>query len=331
MSLYRALTVHADSSGSISRELQMLGTESLPANDLLIKVEYSVLNYLDALALDGQLKPAHYPFVPGIDAAGIVVSSNTQAFSPGDEVIVTGFDMGMKVHGGMGGYISVPAGWAIHVPMGLDMRSSMAYGSAGIAAGIGVFDLKNTGVLPGKHKVAVTGASCGAGAVATAIMAAYGYEVSAFVSNPKELESYVTRLGACSVESMDKFTTSRDKRLMPAEYDGAFDTMGGETLNAVLKYMNRNSTVVFAGSNKYDEIYISPAPFLNRAVNMLGVNTIGASVEMKAKVWQMIASEWKIPQIDWLCTEISLSEVEAYLPMVLSKEIKGQLIINHSI
>ncbi len=330
MNVYRAVVAQQDQSKKTYYEQVTLNVNDLPAGDLLIKVRYTALNYSDALVLSGGEESIGYPLVPGVDAAGTVVSSKVSYFQEGDEVLVTGFDLGLKIPGGFGGYISVPADWALPVPIGYDLKSCMILGSAGVAAGIGSMDLANTGLAPDKHKLAVTNASCDLGAVAAALLATQGYKVSAYIDDLNDRD-YVQKLGVDNVCPMSQLENLKNKQLETPLYDGAFDTAGGNALSSLLKIMNPNSTVVVAGGQSSMSLNTSLMPFLYRGVNLIGVNALSCSLKIKRTAWQRLSSDWRIPQLEWLCTEISFDELPDYVPLLLRGKVKGRIIINHSL
>ena len=171
MNVFCAILVQQDSSKNPFYEPVMLSLNNLPDNDILIKVHYTALNYIDALILSGKKEEINYPIVPGIDAAGVVVSSKVAQFHEGDEVLLTGLELSTKSPGGFSSYISVSADLVLPVPIGYNLKSCMILGSAGITAGLGAMDFGNTGLKPNEHKLAVTNASCDLGAVTAALLA----------------------------------------------------------------------------------------------------------------------------------------------------------------
>jgi putative YhdH/YhfP family quinone oxidoreductase len=328
MASYRALSVNRTNE-TVYCDQVMLDSDNLPMADLLIEVKYSALNYFDALVMSGAFD-VEYPITPGLDAAGIVVQSNSGQFQEGDEVIVNGSGLGVTLHGGLGGYIAVNADMAIALPVGLSMQTAMTLGTAGIATAIGVMDFMNSGVLPKEHKMAVTGASFGTGAVATAVLSSIGYDVTAYVQDMKETGDYVKRLGAKKCLPIESLYAAKDMKYADAPlYDGVFDIMGGETLACAIKHASNNSTIVVAGYDREPQLATTLYPFLDRGINLMGANAIWCSPQVKRKAWQHLASDWRIPQLEWLCTEVALSEVDDYIKIVLEKKAKGRVIINH--
>ena len=330
MNMYCAVMAQLDSNKKAFYKQVMLNLNDLPENDLIIKVNYSALNYIDALILSGRESDINYPVVPGVDAAGTVVSSKSPQFRKDDEVFVTCMDVGAKCPGGFGGYISAPASCAFPVPMGYNLKSCMTLGSTGIVAGVGAMDLANTGLKPNEHKIAVTNASCDLGAVTAALLAVQGYDVTAYVYDQND-EDYALKLGVANVLPMSQLENTKNKTLEAPLYDGAFETVGGAALSAILKLMNPNSTVVIAGGRNDMTLNTSLMPFLSRGVNLIGINTMSCSLKMKRAIWQKLSSEWLIPQLEWLCTEISFDELANYVPLLLQGKVKGRVVINHQL
>ena len=191
---YKALVVNETASG-FQTTIDELNTDGLPAGELLIKVRYSSLNYKDALSANGNRGVTkRYPHTPGIDAAGGVVESETADFAPGDEVLVTGFDLGMNTPGGFGEYIRIPQTWALKMPEGLSMKDAMALGTAGLTAGLSVYRLSSL-VKQDAGIIAVSGATGGVGSLSLGILKRAGYRTAAITRKPEQ-EPYLTDLGA---------------------------------------------------------------------------------------------------------------------------------------
>src|ERR1039457_931729 len=177
---FNAMIVEKSEPRKFIREIRNRSIGDLPAGDLMVKVHYSSLNYKDALSATGRPGVTrHYPHTPGIDAAGVVIESDNGAFSPGNNVFVTGYDLGMDTDGGYGQYIRIPSEWALPLPSGLSLRESMILGTAGFTAGLSVHKLVQSGLQPGDGDILVTGATGGVGSIAVAILAKAGYRVVA--------------------------------------------------------------------------------------------------------------------------------------------------------
>jgi len=184
---FSAMVVEESEPRKFIRGIRNRNIDDLPAGDLLVKVHYSSLNYKDALSATGRPGVTrHYPHTPGIDAAGVIIESAGSAFAPGDNVIVTGYDLGMDTAGGYGQYIRIPSEWAVALPAGLSLRESMILGTAGFTAALSVWKLQQNGVQPGVGDILVTGATGGVGSIAVAILARAGYRVVAATGKAAE-------------------------------------------------------------------------------------------------------------------------------------------------
>jgi len=221
---YKALVVE-EINGEFTQNIKILDTDWLPQGDLLIQVKYSSINYKDALSATGNKGVTkNYPHTPGIDAAGIVVSSDSGLFSAGDEVIVSGYDLGMNTAGGFGEYIRVPAEWAVKLPEGLTLKESMIIGTAGFTAGISLTRLTEL-VKPADGKIIVTGATGGVGSVALSLLSKLGYQTVA-VSGKEAEYPFLYQLGAGEIISRSEFQEPEKRPILSARYAGGIDTVG---------------------------------------------------------------------------------------------------------
>ena len=184
---FKAMVVQETAAGTYTRRIAEKSLDDLPAGEVLVRVHYSSLNYKDGLSATGHRGVTkHYPHTPGVDAAGVVEESHSEAFQPGDQVIVTSYDLGMNTPGGFGQYIRVPAGWVVPLPENLSLKESMAYGSAGLTAGFCIFKLQEHGITPDQGEILVTGATGGVGSFAVAMLARIGYQVIAVTGKMDE-------------------------------------------------------------------------------------------------------------------------------------------------
>ena len=196
---FKALVVSETPEKTFTREIRERALADLPAGELIIEVKYSSLNYKDALSATGNKGVTRkYPHTPGIDAAGVIVDSTTRLFNVGDEVTVTGFDLGMNTSGGFGQYISVPALWATKLPQGLSLRDSMGHGTAGLTAALCIIRLMASGLTKESGEVLVTGATGGVGSIAVAILAKLGFNIVAATGKASE-HDFLKQLGAQSI------------------------------------------------------------------------------------------------------------------------------------
>ncbi len=325
---YNALVVQEIGSDAYSREVHSRSIRDLPDGDLLIRVHYSSLNYKDALSASGNRGVTrHYPHVPGIDAAGVVEESSSHDFRPGDQVIATGFDLGMNTSGGYGQYIRIPAEWALHCPQSLSLRQSMIYGTAGFTAAQSVEKLVNHPVLPEQGKILISGATGGVGSIAVSIMAKLGYSITA-VSGKPEAEGFLTKLGANEIISREQAANSSGKPLLKEKWAGVIDTVGGEILATAIKSTGYGGAVTCCGNVSSPELPLTVYPFILRGVSLLGIDSAKCPLHNRQRIWQKLAGEWKIENLDSLATECTLHELPAIIEKMLQGRQTGRVIVN---
>ncbi|AKX46580.1 quinone oxidoreductase [Thiopseudomonas alkaliphila] len=299
----------------------------LPEGELLIKVEYSCLNYKDALSASGNRGVTkHYPHTPGIDAAGTVVESSVADFQPGTEVIVTGYDLGMNTAGGLAGYIRVPAAWAIKRPVGLTAQQAMSYGTAGLTAGLCINKLLKAGLMPEQGTVLVTGATGGVGSIAVALLSKLGFKVAAVTGKAEQAE-WLQSLGAEQVLSREQLAEGLNKPLLRPLWAGVVDTVGGDLLFNAIKALNYGASAACCGLTAGVNFDASVLPFILRGVNLLGVDSVELPLAEKQAVWDKLATEWSVPALEQLVTEISLEQVPAAISQILSGLHTGRMLV----
>jgi putative YhdH/YhfP family quinone oxidoreductase len=325
---YNALVVEETSPNSFTREIKSKNISDLPAGDLLIRVHYSSLNYKDALSASGNRGVTrHYPHVPGIDGAGVVEESTSTEFKPGDKVVITGFDLGMNTSGGYGQYIRIPAEWAIHCPDNLTLRESMTYGTAGFTAAQSVNKLINHPVLPEQGKILISGATGGVGSIAVSIMAKLGYSITA-VSGKQEAKEFLTNIGATEIISRQQAADSSGKLLLKEKWAGVIDTVGGEILVTSIKSTAYGGIITCCGNVASPELPLSVYPFILRGVSLLGIDSAKCPIHIRQKIWQKLAGEWKIENLDSLVTECKLPELSGIIEKMLHGQQTGRVIVN---
>jgi alcohol dehydrogenase len=300
----------------------------LPAGDVLIRVEWSSLNYKDALSASG--KPGvtrNYPHTPGIDAAGVVVSANDGLWQAGDRVIVTGYDLGMNTAGGYGQYIRVPADWVVKMPPSIDSRYAMLLGTAGLTAALCIESLLNTGLSPEQGEVLVTGASGGVGAVAVALLAMQGFTVVAGTGKADAVE-WLKALGADSVIDRDELRAGGSKVLLKPRWAGVVDTVGGDILVNALKALQYGASAACCGMAASGEMNGSVFPFILRGINLLGVDSVELPLDLKQQTWNLLANEWHLEQSDrLLAAETSLADLPQWFPRILAGQVRGRVLV----
>lgn len=298
--------------------------KDLPEGDVLINVKYSSLNYKDALSASGNKGVTrNYPHTPGIDGAGIVVKSNTDKFEVGEEVLVTGYDLGMNTSGGFSEYISVPSGWVVKLPKDLSLEESMAYGTAGFTAALSVYKLINGGVKPEHGEILVTGATGGVGSVAIALLSHLGYEVIAATGKSEERDMLLS-IGAKDIIDRNEINDESGRILLKSRWAGVIDTVGGNMLATSIKSAKYNGVVTCCGNVASHELIINVYPFIIRGVSLLGVDSVNCDMDTRLNVWNKLATEWKINN---RVEVITLEEVSDKIDLMLKGKHKGRTII----
>lgn len=327
--LFKALFIN-EQDGKFKKEINELSLDQLPQHELLIRVSYSSINYKDALSAAGNKGVTRqYPHVPGIDAAGVVVKSASELFAEGDEVLVTGFDLGMNTWGGFGEYISIPAAWALPLPAGMSLKESMSFGTAGLTAGLSVYQALNAGISPENGEIVVSGGTGGVGSLATAILAKNGFSV-AVVSGKREDAFLLDVLGAKKVISREVFTETYNKKPLSAPvFAAGIDTVGGAVLSGMLKATHYGGIVTACGMVASNDLATSIFPFILRGVTLAGIDSVQAPMELRKKVWALLASSWKPLRLDEMIQEISLADLPEKLEAILEGKAKGRYVLAH--
>lgn len=329
MSSYKALVVH-DQDGEFVREIEEKNTDDLPEGDVLIRVAYSSLNYKDALSATGNKGVTrNYPHTPGIDAVGEIVESKDEAWSVGERVIVTGYDLGMNTSGGFGQYIRVPKHWLVKLPNTLTPKESMAYGTAGFTAALSVFRLLEAGVTPDQGDVLVTGATGGVGSLAVGILAQEGFNVVAATGKLSETD-YLTHLGAKEIVSRSDVTDESNRPILSSRWAGVIDTVGGKMLETALKTTQYGGTVTCCGLVASPELQTTVFPFILRGVRLIGIDSVLCPMNIRQKIWDKLATTWKISTLNSVMTDCSLTELSDQIDNILNGQIKGRVVINLS-
>lgn len=325
-----ALVVRETDDGRFTREIETRQLSALPDNDVLIRVEYSSLNFKDALSATGVKRvTAEFPHTPGIDAAGSVVESRDAAFAAGDQVLVTGYDLGMNTDGGFGEYIRVPAKWVVKRPSGLTSREAMIYGTAGFTAALSVLKLQQHGVVPGKGPVLVTGASGGVGSLAVAMLAKAGYRVVA-VSGKPESHPLLRTLGAEAVIPRQEMDDQTGKMLLKPRWAGVVDTVGGNILATAIKSTDYLGAVTACGWVAGAEVPTNMYPFMIRSVQLLGVDSVQCPMETRLAVWRKLATDWKSGHLEAVCHEVDLAGVSPLVDDILKGGLTGRTLVKVS-
>lgn len=325
---FKALVVRETSNGEFKKSIDQRSVSDLPENDLLIEVHYSSLNYKDAMSASGNKRiTKHYPHTPGIDAAGVVVSDKSGTFNEGQEVVVFGYDLGMNTAGGLGQMIAIPADWALPCPEALSLKEAMIYGTGGLTAALSVQKLERMGAKPEDGAVAVTGATGGVGSISIAILSQLGYEVIAFSGKPEQSD-YLKELGASEVRHRDSINEIGDKPVGRELWANAIDTIGGDYLANLLKQTKAGGAVTSCGLAGGAEFTMTVLPFITRAVSLLGIDSVYIPLANKKAIWQRVATDMKLPNLEQYAEEITLEQTPEYLERFIDSKTVGRYVVN---
>ena len=311
-----------------SVEIEKLTLQDLPEGEVLIRVHYSGVNYKDSLACipNGNIVNT-YPFVPGIDLAGVVISSEDSRFKEGDEVIATSYEIGVSHFGGYSEYARIPAQWIVPLPKGLTLKEAMIIGTAGFTAALSVQRLEENHLSPEKGKVLVTGATGGVGSFAVSILSTLGYEVEASTGKESEQE-YLKKLGATSTVSREEVFDGKIRALGKQKWAAAVDPVGGEPLASLLSQIQYGGSVAASGLTAGTKLPTSVFPFILRGVNLLGIDSVYCPMETRLKVWDRLASDFKPANLEELIQqEVTLQQLPDVLPTLLKGEARGRNIV----
>lgn len=325
---FRAMLVEQAEGGKFIRQITHRSLDDLPEGEVLVKVRYSSLNYKDGLSATGHRGVTkNYPHTPGVDASGVVEESLSDAFSPGDQVIVTSYDLGMNTPGGFGQYIRVPADWVVPLPDNLSLKESMAYGSAGLTAGFCILKLQEHDVTPNRGEILVTGATGGVGSFAVAMLAQIGYQVVAATGKMDE-KQFLIDLGAKEVISRSEATDTTGKPLLKGRWAGVVDSVGGEILSTAIRSTKLHGAVTCCGNVASPDLHVNVYPFILRGISLVGIDSQSCPMTFRRRTWEKIANEWKLPDLDRQTSQCSLEELDDEIDRILAGKQKGRVIVD---
>ncbi len=327
---FKALWIEEIEDGTFSRSIKEVPITALPEDEVLIKVHYSSLNYKDGLSASGNKGVSrYYPFIPGVDAAGIVETDDSETFKPGQKVIITGYDLGMNTFGGFGEYIRVPANWVVPLPDKLSLFESMVYGTAGYTAAYGVRRLQRELLTPDSGPVLVTGATGGVGCMAVFQLAQLGFEVIAATGKP-ERERELKALGATTVVHRDEVYPDKIRLLNTGRFAGAIDTVGGKMLAALIPQIQPDGAIACCGNILGHELNTNIYPFILRGLSLLGIDSGITKMPLRLRIWEDIAEISTAFPREWIKT-VGLSDLEKEIDLILAGKQAGRVILQHSV
>jgi acrylyl-CoA reductase (NADPH) len=317
-----------DENGRSAGRLVELEPGDLADGEVLLRTRYSSVNYKDALAATGAGKiMRHLPCVGGVDAAGVVESSGDDRFRAGDQVLVTGYGMGVSHDGGFSEYVRVPAEWVVPLPQGLSLFDAMALGTAGFTAALAIHRLEQNELAPDKGKVVVTGATGGVGSLAIQMLAQLGYHVVAVTGKDAE-HGYLKGLGAAEILPRSAIDLASKRPLESAQWAGAMDAVGGATLAWLIRTMGQEGAIASFGNAGGAELETTVFPFILRGVKLLGVDSAATAMPLRREIWRRLASDLRPAQLRFVTRTIGLSQLAAACREMVQGGAHGRIVVD---
>ncbi len=328
---YRGLVVEQNEPRIYTRRIVERTSVSGQQGEVVIQVRHSAVNYKDALSATGHPGVTRqFPHIPGIDAAGYVLSAPSGKWQPGQEVLVTGFDLGMETDGGWGEQICVPESWVIPLPAGLTTRTAMALGTAGFTAALSIQTLENAGLTPLSGEVLVTGATGGVGSLAVAMLAKSGYQVMA-LSGKADKEAFLYGLGAKAVLTRDELLQNQERPLLKERFAAVVDVVGGDVLAAALKATSYGGAVTCCGLVGSFELNLNVYPFILRGVSLFGIDSVHYPADKRPALWQRMANSYLPEHLEAVITDITLEQLEPAIHGILNGQTSGRIVVHHQL
>ena len=325
--MFKALVVNK--SPDFAVELREVDDDFLPEGDVTIDVDYSTINYKDALAITNRSPVVrNWPMIVGVDGAGIVRESSHPAWQPGDRVILNGFGVGETHKGCLAQRARLKGDWLVRMPAGFTARQAMAIGTAGYTAMLCILALEKHGVSKDDGEILVTGATGGVGSVAIALLAKLGYTVVA-ATGKAEQEPYLRSLGASSVVARDSLTTA-GKPLQKERWAAAVDTLGSHALANTCAQMRYGGAVAACGLAQGADLPVTVMPFILRGVALLGVDSVMAPLTLRQQAWDRLARDLPRDLLDAMTTEITLPDVQKAAADMMAGKISGRIVVRTS-
>jgi acrylyl-CoA reductase (NADPH) len=324
--MYKALQIDKNEAG-YRASIQTLGDDNLPEGDVTVRVDYSTLNYKDALAITGKSPVVRkFPLVAGIDFAGTVEHSSHAMWQAGDKVVLNGWGVGETHSGGLAQRARVKGDWLVALPASLNTRQAMAIGTAGYTAMLCVMALEHHGLKPASGDILVTGANGGVGSVAIALLSKLGYHVVASTGRMHEADS-LKQLGAAAV--IDRAELSAPgKPLAKERWAGVVDAVGSHTLVNACAGTRYGGAVAACGLAQGMDFPASVAPFILRAVTLYGIDSVMAPLAKRKLAWQRLAQDLDLAKLDSLVREIALADALDAAAEILAGRVRGRLVVN---
>ncbi|GAA4501791.1 oxidoreductase [Gluconacetobacter aggeris] len=324
--MFDAVMIEKSEDGAQTVHVRSVEDARLPDGDVTVRVEWSTLNYKDALAITGRGPIVRqFPMVPGIDFAGVVELSARADIPPGTRVVLNGWGVGERWWGGLAGRARVKGDWLVQLPEAFTTRQAMAIGTAGYTAMLCVMALERQGLTPERGPVLVTGASGGVGSVAVMLLARLGYHVAAVTGRPEE-EDYLRALGAAEILPRSGFSTP-GRPLEKAHWAGAVDVAGGVVLANVCAAMLPNGAVTACGLAADMAFPATVAPFILRGVTLVGIDSVMCPRPQRIEAWRRLAELTDPTRLESMVTEIALADVPQAAAALLDGRMRGRIVV----
>ncbi|EIM05524.1 alcohol dehydrogenase [Planococcus antarcticus DSM 14505] len=326
MDLFKAIRVN-EQDDQVTYGLEEVTIDELSEGEVLIKVAYSSINYKDMLAVQkntGVIR--NYPMIPGIDLSGTIVESTDSRFTEGQEVIVTGFAMGMSHTGGFSEYARVPADWIVPLPSNLSLKDAMVFGTAGVTAALSIGALEKSGMdAVNDPEILVTGATGGVGSIALQILSKMGFQnISALVRKENQVE-VAKSLGATNVVFADELGELK-KPLNKTRFDYVVDTVGGDVTSVLIPQLAYDGSMSMCGNAGGLQVTTTVLPFILRGVSLLGIDSVNVPIHKRGDIWEKMANEWNIAQTT-LTDEVTLEELPHTIDAIKNGQHLGRTIV----
>ncbi|HEY6093599.1 MAG TPA: YhdH/YhfP family quinone oxidoreductase [Gallionellaceae bacterium] len=316
---FRAYRIFIENEHTVGRFVEVV-QDDLDQGNVVIRSAYSSVNYKDALAASGTAKIIRRsPCIGGIDVAGVVESSLDPRFKPGDEVLVTGYDMGVAHDGGFSEHVRVPGDWVVRLPRGMSLLESMVLGTAGFTAGLAIHRLEQNDLRPENGKVLVTGATGGVGSLAVAMLSHLGYHVVALTRKESE-QDYLKSLGASEVILRSQIDMSSTRPLESAQWAAAFDAVGGDTLAWLTRTMQHSGVIASFGNAGGVELHTTVMPFILRGVRLIGIDSAATPMPLRQIIWRRLSTDLHTQKLGELAHTVTFD----HLPQVFEKMLRGE-------
>ena len=323
---FRACRIH-NNAGRVTAGLEVMTLDQLSPGEVVIRVQYSSVNYKDALAATGRGSILRsFPLIGGIDAAGVVLGSDDSRFQPGAEVLVTGCGLGESHDGGFSELVRVPADWVVPLPESLSLFDAMVLGTAGFTAALAIDRLEQNGQQPQQGAMVVTGASGGVGSVAIDLLSSRGYEVVA-MTRKKDAAAYLERMGAASVRDYDSLVSDQ-RPLQSAQWGGAIDMVGGTVLAGLISSTCPWGNIASIGMAGGSECHTTVMPFILRGVSVLGITSANCPMERRVRVWQRLVSDLRPAHLQQIVAGVvGLDDLPGVFEHLLQGKHQGRFVV----